>query len=87
MAKKKQADEMHPKYDFSKAERGKFYRPLENGYKVYVKQSDRSETVNTNLNLWGEERLRLLFAERGLNWDDMTEEQREEFVDMLLHEK
>jgi hypothetical protein len=46
MAKKKQADEMRPEYDFSKAERGKFYRPLENGYKVQVKQSDGSEIVN-----------------------------------------
>jgi len=44
--KKKQSDEMRPEYDFSQAERGKFYRPLENGYKVHVKQSDGTEIVN-----------------------------------------
>lgn len=37
---------MLPEYDFSKGERGKFYRPLENGYKVHVKQNDGSEITN-----------------------------------------
>jgi hypothetical protein len=44
--KKKQDDEIRPEYDFSKAERGKSYRSLENGYTVYVQQSDGSEVVN-----------------------------------------
>lgn len=30
--------------------------------------------------------LRLLAAERGLDWDKMTEDQREAFVDDLIHE-
>lgn len=34
----------------------------------------------------GEDQLRRLSAERGLNWDDMSEEERESFVDNLLHE-
>jgi len=34
-----------------------------------------------------ETRLRRLCAERGLNWDHLSEDQREEFVDRLLHEK
>ena len=31
---------MQAEYDFSKAERGKYYRSLENGYTVRVRQSD-----------------------------------------------
>ena len=45
-AKKKKNDEMRAEYDFSKAERGKFYRPLDKGYKVHVQQSDGSVVVN-----------------------------------------
>ena len=36
---------MRAEYDFSQAERGKFYRPLDKGYTVHVKQSDGTETV------------------------------------------
>mgnify|MGYP007002413385 CR=1 FL=1 len=35
----------------------------------------------------GEDRLRQLCAERGLDWDKLTEEEREIFVDNMLHEK
>jgi TRAP-type C4-dicarboxylate transport system substrate-binding protein len=34
----------------------------------------------------GEQQMRRLCAERGLNWDAMTEEEREAFVDDLIHE-
>jgi hypothetical protein len=44
--KKKKGEEMRAEYDFSKATRGKFYRPLDQGYTVHVKQSDGTETVN-----------------------------------------
>ena len=44
--KKKPDDEMRPEYDFSKAERGKFYRPLDKGYKVHVHQGDGTVVVN-----------------------------------------
>lgn len=30
--------------------------------------------------------MRVLSAERGLDWDSMSEEEREAFVDDLLHE-
>ena len=46
MTKKKQKDGMRPEYDFSKAERGKFYRPLDKGYKVHVHQGDGTVVVN-----------------------------------------
>jgi hypothetical protein len=39
-------DEMRAEYDFSKAERGKFYRPLDKGYKVHVQKSDGTVIVN-----------------------------------------
>ena len=34
----------------------------------------------------GEQQMRCLCAERGLNWDAMTEEERESLVDDLIHE-
>ena len=37
---------MRPEYDFSKAEPGKFYRPLDKGYTVRVHKSDGTEVVN-----------------------------------------
>jgi hypothetical protein len=44
--KKKKNDEMRTEYDFSKAERGKFYRPLDKGYTVNVHKSDGTVIVN-----------------------------------------
>ena len=35
----------------------------------------------------GEAQLRRLCAERGLDWDRLSEDQREEFVNRLLHEE
>ena len=37
---------MRAEYDFSKAERGKFYRPLDKGYKVHVRMSDGTAVIN-----------------------------------------
>ncbi len=36
---------------------------------------------------FGEAQLRRASAERGLDWDRMSEDEREAFVDGLLHEK
>ncbi|KXK16010.1 MAG: hypothetical protein UZ14_CFX002000186 [Chloroflexi bacterium OLB14] len=36
--------------------------------------------------LKNEEQLRLLASQRGLNWDAMPDDKREEFVDEILHE-
>ena len=44
--KKKQDAEMRAEYDFSQAERGKYYRALEKGYTVHVHQSDGTTVVN-----------------------------------------
>jgi predicted Fe-S protein YdhL (DUF1289 family) len=35
---------------------------------------------------YGGERIRALCAERGLDWDSMTEQERERLIDKLLHE-
>ncbi len=35
----------------------------------------------------GEEHLRQLASKHGLNWDKLSEDERERFVDNLLHEK
>jgi len=35
---------------------------------------------------YGSERIRTLCAERGLVWDNMTEQDRERLIDELLHE-
>jgi hypothetical protein len=35
---------MRPEYDFSKAKRGKHYRPLHHGYRVQVEQADGTST-------------------------------------------
>lgn len=43
---KKKNDEIRAEYDFSKSERGKFYRPLDKGYTVHVQKSDGTVTVN-----------------------------------------
>ena len=52
------------------------------------------EALGSDSNLWweirlahGEEQLRQLSSQRSLDWDQMTEEEREQFVDNLLHEK
>jgi len=37
--------DMLPEYDFSKGERGKFYRPLDKGYSVQVTNSDGTTTT------------------------------------------
>jgi hypothetical protein len=39
-------NEMRAEYNFSKAERGKFYRPLDKGYTIRVHKSDGTTVVN-----------------------------------------
>lgn len=52
------------------------------------------EALGSDPNLWweirlahGEGQLRQLSSQRGLDWDKMTEEEREQFIDNLLHEE
>jgi hypothetical protein len=41
-----ETDNLLPEYDFSKAERGKHYRPLHKGYTVHVHKKDGTTVVN-----------------------------------------
>ncbi len=43
--KKKKKEDIRAEYDFSKAERGKFYRPLDKGYTVHVTKKDGTTEV------------------------------------------
>ena len=36
---------------------------------------------------YGNERIRALCAQRGLNWDGLREDEREQLIDELLHQK
>jgi hypothetical protein len=47
---------------------------------------DEREAFRRRIQQKGQEHLRRLCAQRGLDWDVMTEEQRLAFVDDLLHE-
>ena len=39
-----------------------------------------------NLVAYGEQRARALCAERGVNWDALSDDERQKWVDKLLHE-
>ncbi|MBC1189685.1 MULTISPECIES: hypothetical protein [Microcystis] len=36
---------------------------------------------------YGSQQAKIVAAERGYDWDTMTEEEREEFIDEIVHEK
>ncbi|MEA5451244.1 hypothetical protein VB780_21870 [Leptolyngbya sp. CCNP1308] len=40
-----------------------------------------------SLSSYGAERVKIVAQEHGLNWDAMTEEEREAFIDDLVHEE
>lgn len=43
--KKKKSEKIRAEYDFSKAERGKFHRPLDKGYTVNINKKDGTSEV------------------------------------------
>jgi hypothetical protein len=44
-AQMQKEDEMRPEYDFSQAVRGKHYKPLHEGYSVYIHKADGTTVV------------------------------------------
>jgi hypothetical protein len=48
--------------------------------------AEEAETRQEERMRFAEAQLRHQCAERGLDWDRMSEDQREEFVDRMLHE-
>ncbi len=53
-------------------------------FKVLLRQ--QWETWES-LSQYGEEKVRVVAQERGHNWDTMTEEEREAFIDAIAHEE
>ncbi len=49
--------------------------------------AEDAEVRNDERMRFAETQLRRLCAERGMDWDRLPEDAREEFVDRLLHEK
>jgi hypothetical protein len=49
--------------------------------------TEDAEARNDERMRFAEAQLRRRCVERGLDWDRLTEDQREEFVDRLLHEE
>lgn len=47
--------------------------------------AEESYTQKQKRMVYAEAQLRQLCAERGLNWDTLSEEERENFIDDLLH--
>ena len=60
--------------------------PLQDQYAVlHAIKTDRDAWWENRVTR-GEQEMRRISAERGLDWDKMTEEEREAFVDDLMHE-
>jgi hypothetical protein len=53
-----------------------------NVLKILVPRLDEVESLVD----YGEQQVRELSARRGLNWDRLSEDQREQLIDTLLHE-
>lgn len=53
---------------------------------VLVALAERSSVGQEERMKYAETQVRQLCASRGLNWDTMTEEEREDFIDDLVHE-
>ena len=60
--------------------------PPEEKRAVLLALTEQAETNQAARMDYAEVQFRQLCASRGLNWDTMTEEERENFVDDLIHE-
>jgi hypothetical protein len=93
-------DEMRTEYDFSNAERGKFYRPPNKRLKLPPDFdasifSDPSEIIRQGrlerdfqiFMALGDDLLRPIASKYGMNWDEMTEDEREQLIRDFLEEE
>ena len=60
--------------------------PLERKQEVLFTLAKESQLRRDNNMIYAEDQLRRLCAEQGLNWDSMSEDDREIFIDDLIHE-
>ena len=60
--------------------------PTEQKKEVLIALASESQQRRDERMAIGEEQLRRVCAARGLDWQRMSEDEREEFVDLLIHE-
>ena len=97
---KKPDDDMRAEYDFSKAERGKFYRPLINTPKfppdfddsIFSDPSEiiRQGRLERDFQIFmalGDDLLRPIASKYGMNWDEITVDEREQLIRDFLEEE
>ena len=53
---------------------------------VLIALAEKASVSQEERMKYAESQVRQLCASRGLNWDTMTEEEREDFIDDLVHE-
>ncbi|MEA5534347.1 hypothetical protein [Crocosphaera sp. XPORK-15E] len=61
--------------------------PLENQYSLLLELSHEASKQRQERMEYAEKQLKQISQEKGLNWEQMTEEERELFIDDLVHEK
>jgi hypothetical protein len=60
--------------------------PREQQISLFIQLAEGSQSRRAVRIQYAEQQLRRLCTERGLDWDAMSEEQREAFIDDLVHE-
>ncbi len=60
--------------------------PFENQYSLLLEIAREASQKREERMNYAEKQLKFLCQERGLNWDEMGEEERISFVDDLVHE-
>ena len=93
-------NDMRAEYDFSNAERGKFYRPSSKRPKLtsdidasqlpppeeMIRQGRLERDVQIFMAL-GDDLLRPIASKHGVNWDELDEDEREQFLRKLFDEE
>ncbi|MDE0467034.1 MAG: hypothetical protein OYL97_08240 [Candidatus Poribacteria bacterium] len=60
--------------------------PPKEKWAVLIALAEKASIGEEERMKYAESQVRQLCASRGLNWDTMTEEEREDFIDDLVHE-
>ena len=60
--------------------------PLEEKFAVLTTLAEQAHAEHAEQIKYGEAKMRKICAERGLDWDTMTEEERMDFIDDIVHE-
>jgi hypothetical protein len=56
-------------------------------YLTIVEILDIHHQVTQNLSSYGADKVKLAVKERGYDWEKTSEAEREEFIDLVVHEK